>query len=1504
VIRLAWLLGLMLIGWCSAVHAQLAWDPRAFMGLEEINPGMVGYGKTVYKGTKVETFDIEVIGVLKKIDFGFDMILIRVTSGPVVDRKLQTVSGMSGSPIYIDDRLIGAYAYGWNFQQEAIAGVTPIAAMLECSQPGSVTAPLSGTLVPKNRVITVGDRVITRVQVASTNSEARTLQAKADPTTIVLSPVATPLFVNGMPDATIAPMQKLFDRYNVRVMAGPGQMDGAGAGQGDGSKTLAPGSAVAVSLIEGDANVSAVGTVTYVKGNTVLAFGHPFFGIGTVNLPMSTAYVHGIINSSESSFKMASPMARVGTLTSDRQFAVAGEVGQQPTMLPVNLYLTDPTRKFTRRYALEMLDSPMFTPYLLYVYVLLHGSAQLGDLFWDEGTFVARTIVSTDKLGDLEQNAVISPQANQLSLPLGDFYFLTDLLMQNPYEPVKLKKIFIDLRYTPERNIASIEKVTPDRAVARPGDTVTFTVKVRPYGKPVETQTTTLKVPEFATEPVMAAVIAGGANALMLKPLVSPFPTAEEGIRGLVRWLTDSPSARSLVTAQVFPSPSIGYRGQMLRDLPRPVLDLLQIAEFAGGMPSNTIGGDGEGEDDSAGTPGLRPTTFLFSQQMPYVLTGGQLVFIAIETDERAVHAGQREFDFGAQLPILSLAQTTSPSRDEAGTNREGEYAVTPWFTPQQRARHAFLSAAIHPPVTAAHNLQLPKLHGGASPTVQALSLALRPGQSGTEVEVEAKPPTAGTSASKEEKAPKDSAPEEDLEDEEDEGEGDDDDEGDTGTKAGGVLLSRKRYSWGLATQKDFLRGKHLGTGVTSSGTLVLVPAVRMLWQTTEMVPWKLCSFGADIFVAGWQSSLLYRLTPGGRSEEVRLPRGAAPIEAITALAADANGLLVGTWPDQRVRLIKGDGTLVREWQLPGANIWDLKVAADGRRFAACDQGAVYILRDDTAVPLQVACIVPDKHVYTMATGPNNDLFLATYPRGKVYRLDANGQLESKYEARGSVTSLHADKSGNLYVGVSPLCRVFRIAPNGMQQQIMRGMGRGNRHILGLAMVGDDLYACSGPAGGIYRISGAATVDPVVTTIFAREDVRADSREDGVTGPESVMVNALVATANGALVAAASSPSQVFQLEPRTKGAFLSAVLQTPAVARWGQLETHFKLEQGQAVILESRSGQTALPDATWSTWVELRKEEREVASPPAAFAQFRVRMTGSIAASPALEYVRLTYQPINLPPTIRLDSPKVGECIRALKEFRWEANDPDGDELVYTVSISKDDGKSWSLLTRTVPVETTAAPATPPIPETGKPRRGRGTPKEAVPAPPATRTESETTKKSIPWESKSVPDGTYRMKVLASDKYAKPLDARTIEVVSGRFTVDNTSPTVEIEAKAYDWEKVKRLELVDAATQVVGGKFRIDDGPWTALVAEDGIFNSRREWVMLVSPSGPIQLAPGEHKIAIQAEDAAGNLLDRMITLAIGEKPKPLARVSSPSVVDTAHEKNLAEIMLKSLEN
>jgi len=1540
---LGWLTAhlVILLGLCANIaSAQLQWDSKEFMGIDEIKAGMVGYGKTVYAGTKIEKFDIEVVGVLRKVDFGFDMILIRVTSGPVVDRHLQTVEGMSGSPIYIDDRLIGAYAYGWNFQQEAIAGVTPIAAMLDCSQPGKADRPLAGSLVPSSKVLRIGEHLITHVNVVATEAERESLQAKSSPTTMVLTPVATPLFMSGMSEKTAAPLQRMLNNYNLRAMPGPGEIEGP-------APPLEPGSAVSISLMEGDANLSAIGTVTYVKDNTVLAFGHPFLGVGDIDMPMAPAYVYGIISSSESSFKLASPYSRTGRLYSDRNFAVAGIVGEKSNTIPISLYLTDKSRDFSRRYRAEMINHPYFSPILLYMYVLDAGAMQLGNLSVEplaDGTFTGRMLLKTDKLGDIDQQVVVTPQYSLFDLPFGSFYSLPQIILDNPYEKVGIDNVFIDLQYEPGRSTAMIEKVIADRPVARPGETVNLTVKVRPYGKPLESYIIPVKVPENAAEPVMLVAVAGGGMWPVLRQYDRPIPLPEQGLKGIIDWLTHDPSTQSLITAKLLPTPSYGYRGRMLRDLPPHILDLLRFADT--GVIPQQVSSSAQG---AGGLPGgqAMPTTYFSSQEVPYITIGLQVVNIAVETEDSVVQPLSSKSGFSMQLPVLSSSLAGGSSAGGGPSERyEPMNAWTMFMTPLQRARYAQLEASMR--FTDPGRLQpitmpaLPMLTG--LPSMDTLPLSISRRQTGPDMEEPVQP-------DQDVEADDDTGDngEEGMEDEPLTDEGDDVPPSNLapGRSGGGGevyaglkdLLTKKQSSWGLTTRDDFIQGKHLGTGVTSKGSLVLVPAVSSIYQTTEMVPWRMVTVGDNTYVAGWNSRQIIRIGLDGNSGFF-FTRDGEGTEAITALAADTAGnLLISTWPEQHAVLISPAGEVLNDWQLPGSVVWDLAVTADGRRYVATDGGIVYLLHDDKQVPLRVACSVPDKNVVAMIAD-GDGLLLATAPRGKVYRLGKDNLLRSVYEGKGMVTSLAVDKAGNLYVGMSPSCQVIRVSPDGIQREIMRGMGRGNRHVLAMRMVGDDLYAATGPAGGVYRISNPAGQDVEVTPIFVREDHRTGSETDGV-GPESVMVNALTVNSKGELLAAASTPGQVIKLEPRNQGAFLSTVLQTPVVARWGRLDLQTDVADGQQITVESRSGNTSVPDSTWSGWTAVAKDWSELTSPPATFAQFRVTLKGT-ETSPTLTYARLFYQPANRAPQVRLLAPQAGMYWSGTKQIRWEARDIDEDELTYTVFTSPDRGKTWEQIVRMAsgekpedkageepdgkPAEDTKAAPEDDDKPAGDPAEGEEPPEKSRVAPPGVQrtlpdqstapkpadaaapkpADGELKSTSIPWDTKSAPDGTYQIRVVASDKYAKPTNPKSAEIVSGFITVDNTPPAVRLEDKVYGWDAVEQFMVTDNMSPIVGGKYRIDDGSWTALVADDGIFNRREELVKLVSANGEMEKTKGEFKLQIQVIDAAGNLLDKTITILSGQQPPVQARARIdylPVDVAEGDDNLLLEVMLNSLK-
>jgi hypothetical protein len=160
-----------------------------------------------------------------------------------------------------------------------------------------------------------------------------------------------------------------------------------------------------------------------------------------------------------------------------------------------------------------------------------------------------------------------------------------------------------------------------------------------------------------------------------------------------------------------------------------------------------------------------------------------------------------------------------------------------------------------------------------------------------------------------------------------------------------------------------------------------------------------------------------------------------------------------------------------------------------------------------------------------------------------------------------------------------------------------------------------------------------------------------------------------------------------------------------------------------------------------------------------------------------------------------------------------------------------------------------------------------------------------------------------YRIKVVASDKYAKPTDPKYAEAITGRIVVDNTAPTALVNDYAYSWDELKRILLTDNLSTIIGGKFRIDDGPWNALTAADGIFNSRQKWVLLVLGNGPMELTDGDHKVIIQAKDAADNIMNRTITLKLGQKPPETVTKVQILPVTGGNEKTLAELMLYPLK-
>lgn len=271
------------------------------MPLDEVKIGMRGIAKTVVLGTKIESFNVEVLGVMKQQSSAGDLILVKA-SGSVIDRTGGIVQGMSGSPVYIDGKVVGAIAYGWPLKDHTITMVTPIENMLKL-----LNMPQSTNSSPD------------ALEKAEMKAEAK----------------AAPLMVSGLSEQALGMLSNHLKPYQL-VPYAIGE-----APQGLEFPPLEPGSSIGVQLVRGDVSVEAIGTVTYMEGNKVLAFGHPFLRRGSAEYFMTNAYIFTTLSGLDSGIKMGTTGNLIGVINQDRTSGIAGEVATYPAIIPLRATVYD-----------------------------------------------------------------------------------------------------------------------------------------------------------------------------------------------------------------------------------------------------------------------------------------------------------------------------------------------------------------------------------------------------------------------------------------------------------------------------------------------------------------------------------------------------------------------------------------------------------------------------------------------------------------------------------------------------------------------------------------------------------------------------------------------------------------------------------------------------------------------------------------------------------------------------------------------------------------------------------------------------------------------------------------------------------------------------------------------------------------------------------------------------------------------------------------------------------
>jgi hypothetical protein len=556
--------------------------PLATIATSEVRAGMRGYGLTVFRGIEPERFDVEVIDVLKNFRPDQDLVLIK-TPHPLLEHA-GSVAGMSGSPIYLDDRLLGAYAYGWAFGKDPIAGVTPIANMLrELDRPRlidklPVAAPLprpGGVRSRPQASNTAADARTTGTGRAAYRSDERRdafwalsrASARAESHAgAQFRPASTPLLVGGMPSQVANLLRDRLAPLGLEVLEAAG---GAAATTAKPAAAYANGSSVAVALLRGDVQATAVGTVTHVDGQRAVAFGHPMLEVGELSLPTATSRVLHILASERSSFKIAEALAPLGALVHDRQSAVVVDSTVKAHTIPVDIHLRGLPAGQRAHWHVEAADHRLLTPSLVMTAISSALGASINDV--TEMMFRGDSTVTLKQHGPqrvIDEGFAASGVGQPLAISQLRLFDLIAVAYDNPFAVDRVERVEVTLDVRFGREVTEIVGAQLASDELDPGETARIVLTLRPYGQPLEQRVIELPLPaRYAGEHLEIELLA--ADRVQLE---QPLPENLADILAQVR--AGLPSTSLAVTIER-KSRGLSLSGHVVRDLPGSALDSL-----------------------------------------------------------------------------------------------------------------------------------------------------------------------------------------------------------------------------------------------------------------------------------------------------------------------------------------------------------------------------------------------------------------------------------------------------------------------------------------------------------------------------------------------------------------------------------------------------------------------------------------------------------------------------------------------------------------------------------------------------------------------------------------------------------------------------------------------------------------------------------------------------------------------------------------------------------------
>ena len=554
------------------------------MPIEEIRPGMIGIGRTVFQGTEQQEFKAHILGILRNtIGPRRNMILAKLQGGPLENTGV--IAGMSGSPVYIDGRLIGAVAYSLGaFSKEPIAGITPIGEMIQSStlpssrstsQTPLLELPVTQAGLAKalqdlsRRTRPFADRLNDLHVSGITITEGKQLGT-------MLRPIATPLAIGGFSSDLGNLVAAAFGEHGFS----PVVTSLSPQTQSPSTNVLKPGDAIGVSLIRGDMELAATGTVTYIDGNRVYAFGHPFYNLGPTEFPMTKAHVFTVLPSFSSSVKISSAGESIGTFQQDRATAIAGTLGPSPLLIPIHLSLN--SAQGNRQFKFEIVNDQLFTPLLTYLSIL--NTLRAYERALGTATFTIKGTVQVKNYENIEFENVFTGDsasvetATYIAAPVA-------FLVKNKFSPVQLEKITLKVISTEQLKKATLERAWLNDIRFRPGQTVELKILIRTYrGEPI-IRTLPIDIPWNASGTI-SILVSDGANLTRLERHQMRSSTEPKSLIQTIRALQNIRRNDILYVRLFDSSNSAVVDGETLPSLPPSILAVFETDQTSGGSVS------------------------------------------------------------------------------------------------------------------------------------------------------------------------------------------------------------------------------------------------------------------------------------------------------------------------------------------------------------------------------------------------------------------------------------------------------------------------------------------------------------------------------------------------------------------------------------------------------------------------------------------------------------------------------------------------------------------------------------------------------------------------------------------------------------------------------------------------------------------------------------------------------------------------------------------------------